>query len=361
MRNKSSPRSHKLDVAEKELVKATEVVLQLQPTDADKLVRANPVLATSMSGKQILRESRHEAQLEAEVRASATSLNLNPTDIANRVRVTGGSTMGNKVTRIASSAENLAVQEYNRTSTEELKIDPNIQATRVGMPSASALASKETRLRTNNEERVETELRLSEEEVLNLQPELTAASSKKRIKTASSMANTQERFATLKEEQASTALRNIVEPEALLLSPTDTGVRKNQTGPAFGGSSGGGAKGTTGATGKRTGNTSTAASSKGSTLSSAGNKQKTAISSATAVPSTTKTTATKVPPASKQPASLPSAHDKDDQPGTPVVTAPQISGKPPGTGKAESFYNNLSNKDVNSIIDNLGDLSLQQK
>jgi hypothetical protein len=363
MQNKAAKVTRKEENVEAE-IRASAEVLKLEPTDADKLVRRNPVLATSMSGKQIVRESRQEALLEAENRKSATSLYLEPTDAASKFRVTGGTSMGNKTTRMTTAAENKAIQDFNLTSTEELKIDPNIRATRVGMPSASALASKEVRIRSSQEELAAAQFDRESEELV-LDPELRASSSRRRVKSAATMSNTAERFPSHKQDVVAEETQREIASEELILDPSDAKIRKT---PSAAGFPKGGTNRNAGivkeaapaaATKKPALSGTNASATKTSTQRSAtpsGSSAKRPSAAAAATGGTggsakTKTAATTAPKEAARSSSKAAAAAPTEEPGTPVITVPGLDAKAPRAPKNKAVYDNLSPNEMMNMID----------
>lgn len=361
MRNMAAQSTRKEQAVEAEIRNSREV-LKLEPTTADRLTRPNPILATSMSGKQALRESRHEAQLEAENRKSATSLNLEPTDVASRRRVTGGSSMGNKTTRIASSTDALAIKDFYLTTTEELKIDPSIHATRVSMPNASTVASKTERIRSSKHDLIEAELRLDDEELL-LEPKQGRLV---KNTSASALGSSTVRFATPKEAAIEEVARQQAEPEELILEPSDKATRKTATATGFSkGTSGrGGATKKETAPAVRTAKAATVTSNKagktatGGASTSGGRSAKDtkAAPSASAKGSAShKERGTGTAVASRDTKAGRAGGDApsdDAPPATPVITVPEPSGVAPRPSKrGNAVYDNLSPSEVIDMID----------
>ena len=350
MHNKAEQNIRKQDVIEAEIRHSHEE-LKLEPTTADKAIRKNPIMVTSMSNKQLLRESRQELQIEAENRKSATVLDIEPTDNASRFRVIGGTTMTNKMTRVASSAEFKAIQDFNLTNTEELKIDPNIQATRVGMPSAATLANKESRIRSSHEDLLDRQYR-EDQEALDLNPELTAASSRRRIKTAATMSSTQERFPSHKEAIAATEADKHIAPETLILEPTDTTVRKSASAVGF-------SKQNTGRGGSitATSNKSNTTATKTATNNRKSNSTTTTsrpTSTTRTRPSTTSTTTSNKPSTAvtnKPKQSSTNTRQTEDPPDTPVISIPTVGAIAPKTARNKALYDNLSPNEMLEMID----------
>jgi hypothetical protein len=386
MRSKSGAgATHTAEKVERDLRRSEEVVLQLEPTDADRQTRAAPLTA-SFSGAH-LRETRHDAAEQQELRQSAVSLKLDPTDAASRFRVTGGGAgMSSKVTRVEKPAETQAILEYNRASTEELKINPNVSATRVSMPNASAMASRETRIRSSHDDRAEALLRKESEEVLVLDPEISGTGSRRRLKAVSSMGNTEQRFPAPQDTAVAEKLRWDVEPEVLIIDPKDAATRKNASSSAFAPAgtgpntqkkpSTGNLVGKTGGTGKlsSTGTSSaTTGSSSGSkkpaTISTtAGGKagdrssstKKGAVASAASAkkPGTAIGTAKAAPSKAPAPAApaLVSGRIAGEvaeaaAPSTPQVRAPLVSAKSPTVTKSQAMFNNMSPNEMIDLID----------
>lgn len=374
MRNKAEQSNRHEDAVETEIRNSLEV-LKLEPTDADRLTRRNPVSTSVMASKQKGRETRHEAQLDAEVRKSADVLALEPTDAASRVRVTGGTTMGNKTTRVEKAAETKALEVYNRASHEELKIEPNITATRVSIPNASAMASRETRIRSSQEDLADAEQRRSAE-VLDLEPDIEGASSRRRLKSVNTMINTEKRFPTQKEAAIDEELQQELEPELLIIDPSDATVRKKGAASKFGSERTGretvtkkpdAAGATTATTESAKRGTATAAATTGG-LSGTG---KSAVSAskpnAKATPasavkgaktstldtgSTKKTTSGSAAAAAKAPTTKIAAPSSVDEPSTPKVTVPQLTVKAPAPRpKNDVVYDNLSPNEMINMID----------
>jgi hypothetical protein len=350
MRNKAAQVTRKEEAVEAEIRNSQEV-LKLEPTTADKHTRRNPVLAASMSGKQIVRESRHEALLEADNRRSAATLDLDPVDSASRFRVTGGTSMGNKTTRIAASAEVKAFNDFNLTSTEELRIDPNINATRVSIPSAAALANKTERIRSSKQDLREAELRLEQEE-LHLEPKPAATSTSRRVKNTSALSSSALRFSTQQEADAEQDAQRDAEPEVLLLDPSDKNIRKAPSAAGF-------PKSRTGrdgavkkepapapatakaATASRSslGGTGTSGSAKGSRPAGGSSTKGSTIS------------ANKSKEATALKAGKGAVRGAEEPPSTPVITVPQLGDVAPRAPKGKAVYENLSPNEVMSMID----------
>eukprot|EP00388_Colpodella_angusta_P034764 GDKK01033785.1.p1 GENE.GDKK01033785.1~~GDKK01033785.1.p1 ORF type:complete len:322 (-),score=3.51 GDKK01033785.1:235-1200(-) len=318
-----------------------------------------------MSNTNIIHETNHTTHINNDLRKSATVLDTEPHDNASKFRVTGGTSMRSSHTVRNSTNENKAIAEFNRTSTQELKIDPTILATRVSIPTGAM--SKETRINTTHENAINAQL--DNNEVLDLNP----TQHKTRAKGAA-MNNSEPRFNTHNENTVLNELHttyntnlNATAPEILIIEPTDKSIKKNNSTVKFSGAntgrggsvqkesvternkntvtdtnngkrgtSGSAAAGTSGSgtnriTSKATTNAAGAASG-----SSGSSKARTTTPTGTKRPTTTTSTTT------KNNTTTGKNNNTSDGPGTPVLTVPELSMKPP-------TFKKLSQKDLNSI------------